>query len=124
MTGPSPMPAHSRGAFVLPGLADAHAHPAVGSGPAGLVALDETTARANLAAWARSGIALVRDAGSRGGLTLELRAGPDLPAVQAAGRFLGPAGRYFPDLIDPPVDEAGLVGARWPRSAGARPGSR
>jgi hypothetical protein len=31
--------------------------------------------------------------------------------VQAAGRFLAPAGRYFPDLLDAPVDEAGLVGA-------------
>jgi imidazolonepropionase-like amidohydrolase len=99
------------GAFILPGLADAHAHPAVGSGPAGLVALDEPAARANLAAWARSGITLVRDAGSPGRLTLELRAGPDLPAVQAAGRFLAPVGRYFPDLLDGPVDEAGLVGA-------------
>lgn len=99
------------GAFILPGLADAHAHPAVGSGPAGLVALDETAARANLAAWAQAGITLVRDVGSPGGLTLELRPGPGLPAVQAAGRFLAPAGRYFPDLLDTPVDEASLVSA-------------
>ena len=46
-----------------------------------------------------------------GGLTLELRAGPGLPTVQAAGRFLAPAGGYFPDLLDTPADEAGLVGA-------------
>jgi hypothetical protein len=95
----------------LPGLADAHAHPAVGSGPAGLVALDQTAARANLAAWAQAGITLVRDVGSPGGLTLELRPAPGLPAVQAAGRFLAPAGRYFPDLLDTPVDEASLVSA-------------
>jgi hypothetical protein len=31
--------------------------------------------------------------------------------VQAAGRFLAPAGRYFPDLLDAPVDEVGLVDA-------------
>ena len=99
------------GAFILPGLADAHAHPAVGSGPAGLVALDEAAARANLAAWAQAGITLVGDVGSPRGLTLELRPGPGLPAVQAAGRFLAPAGRYFPDLLDAPVDEAGLVRA-------------
>ena len=31
--------------------------------------------------------------------------------MQAAGRFLAPAGGYFPDLLDTPADEAGLVGA-------------
>jgi len=97
------------GRFFLPGLVDAHAHPAVGSGPAGLVALDAKAARANLVAWAQTGITLVRDVGSRGGLTLDLASGPGMPALQAAGRFLAPAGRYFPDLLGPPVDEADLV---------------
>ena len=86
------------GRFFVPGLVDAHAHPAVGSGPAGLMALDASAARATLAAWAQAGITLVRDVGSPRGLTLQLRPGPGLPAVQAAGRFLAPAGRYFPDL--------------------------
>jgi imidazolonepropionase-like amidohydrolase len=99
------------GGFVLPGLVDAHAHPAVASGPAGLVPLAASGARANLVAWARAGITLVRDVGSAGGLTLRLGSGPGLPALQAAGRFLAPAGRYFPDLLDAPVDEAGLVDA-------------
>ena len=99
------------GGFVLPGLVDAHAHPAVGSGPAGLVALGKRAARANLVAWAQTGITLVRDVGSRGGVTLELGPGPGLPVLQAAGRFLAPAGRYFPDLLDAPVPEADLVGA-------------
>ena len=99
------------GRFFVPGLVDAHAHPAVGSGPAGLMALDASAARATLAAWAQAGITLVRDVGSPRGLTLQLRPGPGLPAVQAAGRFLAPAGRYFPDLLDAPVEEAGLVGA-------------
>ena len=110
------------GGFVLPGLVDAHAHPAVGSGPAGLVALDKRTARANLLAWAQTGITLVRDVGSRGGVTLELRDEPGMPVLQAAGRFLAPAGRYFPELLDAPVTEANLAsaavaeigrGARW-----------
>jgi imidazolonepropionase-like amidohydrolase len=110
------------GRFVLAGLVDAHAHPAVGSGPAGLVALDEPAARAKLRAWAQTGITLVRDVGSRGGVTLELGSGPGLPVLQAAGRFLAPAGRYFPALLDLPVPEANLVdaalteigrGARW-----------
>jgi imidazolonepropionase-like amidohydrolase len=55
-------------------------------------------------------------------VTLQLTPGPGLPALQAAGRFLAPAGRYFPDLLDAPVGEADLVscaltevgrGARW-----------
>jgi imidazolonepropionase-like amidohydrolase len=99
------------GGFVLPGLVDAHAHPAVGSGPAGLVPLAASAARANLVAWAQAGITLVRDVGSAGGLTLQLGSAPGMPALQAAGRFLAPAGRYFSDLLDAPVDEAGLVDA-------------
>jgi hypothetical protein len=87
------------GGFILPGLVDAHAHPAVGSGPAGLVALDEGAARAALIAWARAGVTLVRDVGSPGGVILELTSGPGMPGLQAAGRFLAPAGRYFPDLL-------------------------
>jgi predicted amidohydrolase YtcJ len=38
------------GRFVLPGLADAHAHPAVTIGSAGFVPLDADGARANLVA--------------------------------------------------------------------------
>jgi imidazolonepropionase-like amidohydrolase len=99
------------GGFLLAGLVDAHAHPAVGPGPGGLVALDERAALDNLVAWAQSGITLVRDVGSPAGLTLDLAGAPGLPVVQAAGRFLAPAGRYFPDLLRPPVDEADLVGS-------------
>ena len=99
------------GGFILPGLVDTHAHPAVGSGPAGLVALDEGAARATLIAWARAGVILVRDVGSPGGVILELTSGAGMPVLQAAGRFLAPAGRYFPDLLGAPVEEAGLVSA-------------
>ncbi len=61
--------------------------------------LDARAARANLTAWAEAGITLVRDVGSAGGLSLQLGSGPGLPALQAVGRFLAPAGRYFPDLL-------------------------
>ena len=112
------------GGYFLPGPADAHARPAVGSGPAGLVALDETVARANLAAWAQAGITLVRDAGSPGGLTLELRPGPGLSAVQAPGRFLAPAGATFRTCSVRRWMRPGWSAPRWRRSAGERPGSR
>ena len=89
------------GGFIMSGLVDAHAHPAVGSGPAGLVALDASAARANLLAWAQTGITLVRDVGSPGGVTLELRSGPGMPVLEAAGRFLAPRAATFPTCSTP-----------------------
>ena len=99
------------GRFVLSGLVDAHSHPTVGNGPSGPVALDLDRTRANLIGWAETGVTLIRDVGSPGGLTLTLPAEPGLPAVRAAGRFLAPPGRYFPELLVEPVEEADLVDA-------------
>src|SRR5262249_60074211 len=90
------------GGYVLPGLADAHAHPAVGSGPAGLAPLDPGTARANLAAWARAGITLGRDVGSPGGLTLRLGARPGLAGPPAGRPRPGPAGPVSPRPLPAP----------------------
>jgi hypothetical protein len=53
--GADPLP----GRFVLSGLVDAHAHPAVGGRPPGFVPLDKSPARANLIGWAKTGITLV-----------------------------------------------------------------
>jgi imidazolonepropionase-like amidohydrolase len=99
------------GDFILPGLVDSHAHPALAAGTSGPVALGRDEALANLLAWARSGITLVRDTGSPGGLSLDLGPEPGLPALRVSGRFLAPAGRYYPDLLVTPVAEADLVGA-------------
>jgi imidazolonepropionase-like amidohydrolase len=99
------------GGFVLSGLVDAHSHPTVRGSPSGPVALDLDEARANLIGWAETGVTLIRDVGSPRGLTLTLPAEPGLPAVRAAGRFLAPAGRYFPELLGEPVGEADLVNA-------------
>jgi imidazolonepropionase-like amidohydrolase len=55
------------GRFVLPGLADAHAHPGVAGGPAGFVPRDAGAVRATLVAWAQAGITVVRDVGPRAG---------------------------------------------------------
>lgn len=99
------------GRFVLSGLVDAHAHPAVAIDGSALVALDADQANSALIAWAESGITLVRDVGSPGGLTLSLDLGPELPTVMAAGRFLAPGDRYFPQLLVDPVDDQHLVAA-------------
>jgi imidazolonepropionase-like amidohydrolase len=110
------------GRYFLAGLIDAHAHPAAGIGPDGPVALDARAAEATLSSWAAEGIAMVRDVGSPGGITLDLKPAPGMPAMQAAGRFLAPEGQYYPSLLDTPVAEADLVqsalgeigrGANW-----------
>ena len=97
------------GRYLLAGLADAHAHPAVGPSPSGPVALDKAAALDTLRAWARSGITLVRDAGSPRGVTLELEREGQLPVLHAAGRFLAPPDRYFPQLLGDPVPGSDLV---------------
>ena len=97
------------GRYLLAGLADAHAHPAVGHGPSGPVALGQEAALDTLRAWARSGITLVRDAGSPRGITLDLERTAGLPVLHAAGRFLAPPGRYFPELLGDPVPGPDLV---------------
>jgi imidazolonepropionase-like amidohydrolase len=99
------------GSYILPGLVDAHAHPAITGGKSGPQALTRDAARANLLAWGQAGVTLVRDAGSPGGLTLDLDREPGMPAIEAAGRFLAPADRYFPELLVTPVAEAELVSA-------------
>ena len=96
-----PVPGAERlpGRYVAPGLVDAHAHPAVGSEAGMPVALGGGEALNVLAEWAACGVGLVRDAGSPGGSVLDLDLVPGMPRLQAAGRFLAPAGRYFPALL-------------------------
>jgi len=115
VAGAEPLP----GRYVAPGLVDAHAHPAVGPGPA---ARDGDGTLDELAAWAAAGVGLVRDTGSPGGSVLSLERGPGLPRLQAAGRFLAPAGRYFPALLPEEVPQQRLTelalaelarGVRW-----------
>jgi imidazolonepropionase-like amidohydrolase len=110
------------GRYILPGLVDAHAHPAIGGGVSGPTPLDHADTRANLVAWAETGICLARDVGSPAGRALGIRAEEGMPQIQAAGRFLAPAGRYFPDLLAEPVSEDDLIvaavgeinrGAQW-----------
>ena len=134
-----PVPAAERlpGRYVVPGLVDAHAHPAVGGAVGGPVALGGAEALEALTAWAASGVCLVRDAGSPGGLVLQLDLPIGMPRLQAAGRFLAPAGRYFPALLPEGAPEQQLTelalgelgrGGQWvkliadfPAIAGGRP---
>jgi imidazolonepropionase-like amidohydrolase len=99
------------GRFVLRGLVDAHAHPAIAPGADGPIALDLDGARATLVSWAQGGVVLARDVGSPGGLTLTIPAEPGLPRVHAAGRFLAPPNRNFPQLLVEPVSDEELVDA-------------
>ena len=99
VTEPVPGAERLPGRYVAPGLVDAHAHPAVGREAGMPVALDGSEALNVLAAWAASGVCLVRDTGSAGGSVLQLDLVPGMPRLQAAGRFLAPAGRYFPALL-------------------------
>ena len=64
----------------------------------------------------------MRDAGSPGGLVLQLDLIPGMPRLQAAGRFLAPAGRYFPALLPEEAPQQRLTelalgelarGGRW-----------
>jgi imidazolonepropionase-like amidohydrolase len=118
VSGAEPLP----GRYILAGLVDAHAHPTIAAGPSGPRPLDHAGTLANLVAWAQSGVCLIRDVGSAAGRALEIRAQSGIPTIQAAGRFLAPSGRYFPDLLPEPVSEEDLItaavaeihrGAKW-----------
>ena len=99
ITEPVPRAERLPGRYVVPGLVDAHAHPAVGREAGMPVALDGSEALSVLASWAACGVCLVRDTGSAGGSVLQLDLAPGMPRLQAAGRFLAPPGRYFPALL-------------------------
>jgi imidazolonepropionase-like amidohydrolase len=119
-----PVPGAERlpGRYVAPGLVDAHAHPAVGRDAGMPVALGGSETLKALGAWAASGVCLVRDTGSPGGSVLQLDLLPGMPRLQAAGRFLAPAGRYYPALLPEEAPQQRLTelalgelarGARW-----------
>lgn len=91
------------GRFVVPGLVDSHAHPAIQGGSRGPVGRDVAGVVDVLSQWSAAGVGFVRDVGSPGGVTLDVQPAPGLPKVLAAGRFLAPADRYFPGLLPEPA---------------------
>ena len=95
------------GRFILPGLVDAHCHLSVGMAAGrGPAALAPEAMRANLRNAHAAGITAIRDTGSPGSVTLRMLATGDGAGLQACGRFLAPAGRYYPGLHVPvPPDQ-------------------
>jgi predicted amidohydrolase YtcJ len=75
---------------------------------------------AALAELAASGVTVVRDTGSPKSVTLSLPPNVEGARLLAAGRFLAPAGRYFPALHDPVPAEALVSAALAEVAAGAR----
>ncbi len=104
------------GLVLVPGLADAHAHLSLAS-PAGDDAPAGERVRASARAHLEAGVLAVREPGSPDRASRGL--GPDagLPRVTTAGRFLAPAGRYFPGLArevnDGELVEAALEELAW-----------
>jgi imidazolonepropionase-like amidohydrolase len=109
------------GRFVLPGLVDAHCHLSMVTGQDGGPApVGREEALAALAELAASGVTVVRDTGSPKSVTLSLPPNVEGARLLAAGRFLAPAGRYFPALHDPVPAEALVSAALAEVAAGAR----
>jgi imidazolonepropionase-like amidohydrolase len=92
--------------WALPGLVDVHAH--VGLGPQGAVSLAEAEAQA--VRQRRSGVLLIRDAGSPLDTTA-LDGRPALPRIVRAGRHLARPKRYLRGFADELADVAELPAA-------------
>jgi imidazolonepropionase-like amidohydrolase len=105
------------GRFALPGLVDAHAHVTlVNRQPA-----DAAAGARHLLDLRDQGVLLVRDVGAPQSATLDLEPNPELPVLQAAGRWLAPEDRFYPPFYHP-VPVGALIpsalteiarGARW-----------
>jgi imidazolonepropionase-like amidohydrolase len=100
------------GRYALAGLVDAHAHPTVASDGRWPCLAGGGHGAARLGEYAASGVTVIRDAGGQREVTLGFAraAAAGHPVVTAAGRFLAPAGRYFP-LMHAPVAPGELAAA-------------
>ncbi|HEY1820913.1 MAG TPA: amidohydrolase family protein [Trebonia sp.] len=109
------------GRYALAGLVDAHAHPTVAIDEQGMYLADGEYGAARLGEYAASGVTVIRDAGGRSLLTLGFAraAAAGHPVVTAAGRFLAPAGRYFPRMHSPVAPDELVAAIRAEVAAGA-----
>jgi imidazolonepropionase-like amidohydrolase len=108
-----------RGAFLLPGLVDAHAHLALNS-PAPEGAPPDEVAAASARAQLEAGVLALREPASPTVPSTGVGPGVGLPRTVTAGRFLAAPGGYFPgSAIEVAADElprAALVqleGGEW-----------
>jgi imidazolonepropionase-like amidohydrolase len=115
--------------YILPGLVDSHAHLSLAS-PTGDEAPPEERVRAIARAHLHAGVLTIREPGSPDYASKDIQPDEGLPKVQTGGRFLAPAGRYFPGLAreieedqlpDAAEEEARNSGA-WAKIIGDFPG--
>jgi imidazolonepropionase-like amidohydrolase len=119
------------GRYGVPGLVDSHCHLTMAPGPNGPVLRGADFAAERLGELADAGVSAVRDVGGNRDVTLHLARTTDdsRPLVLAAGRFLAPEGRYFPDAYEPVAPEDLLAaveaeiadGATWLKLVGDFP---
>ncbi|GAA1591364.1 amidohydrolase family protein [Kribbella karoonensis] len=119
------------GRYAVPGLVDSHCHLTFDATPDGPVLRGEDFAAARLAELAGAGVSALRDVGGNRDVTLRLARDADdgRPLVLAAGRFLAPAGAYFPKAYEPVAPEELLAaveaeiadGATWLKLVGDFP---
>jgi imidazolonepropionase-like amidohydrolase len=112
------------GGFVLPGLADVHAHLAMSS-PAGDDAPDRDRAVASARAQLENGVLAIREPGAPNHESAKLGVDDDLPRVISAGRWLAPPGRFLEgfarevgprELAEAAVEESRIQG--WAKIIG------
>lgn len=104
-----------RGAFVMSGLVDCHAHATFDLSDRGIEPGTAEVVRANMRDYRAAGVTALRDAG---GISMAAVDAGD-PRVVAAGRFLAPEGRYFPTWTIPTEGTALVEAARTQVAAGA-----
>jgi imidazolonepropionase-like amidohydrolase len=109
------------GRYALAGLVDAHAHPTVAVDERGPYLADGEFGAARLEEYAAKGVTVIRDTGGLSRVTLGFArtAAAGHPVVTAAGRFLAPAGRYFPRMHSPVAPDELAVAIQAEVAAGA-----
>ena len=109
------------GRYALAGLVDAHAHPTVASDGRWPRLAGGEHGAGRLGEYAAGGVTVIRDAGGLSEVTLGFArsAGAGRPAVTAAGRFLAPAGRYFPRMHAPVAPDELVAAVQAEVAAGA-----
>ena len=126
LEGASDAPTLLDGAFLIPGLVDAHCHLGLFS-PAGEGASDDERARASAEMELGTGVLALREPGGPNHASTGLGPGVGLPRTFAAGRMLASPGGYVPglgrevraeDLPGACIEELGAGGGTWAKVIG------